>query len=100
MVDYRIQIISNISPKETDSEKTEPFVIVATNFNVVKVPELLRKVHFLKTKFQIFPIFLAFLRISFLENLLFTTKGTLTTIIKKNNHFLCKSKSIKFYQNL
>ena len=51
-----------------------------------------------KEKSEIFPSFWVFLRIFFLENYDFslTTKATLTTIVKENNH-LCVPKPLKFH---
>ena len=68
-----------------------------------KSGNLLNALHILIKEKKISEIsnFLVFLRIFFLENYDLTmTMGTLTTIIKENNHFLCVLKPWKFHENL
>ena len=48
-----------------------------------------------KENFEKFPILWYFQE--FFSEKIMTTKGTLITIIKENNHFLCESKPLKFH---
>ena len=75
---------------------------------VIKIPLFVAKNHQqrsnqklgyqIKEKISINFLFLIFMKIFFLKNQVFiTAKVTFKTIIKENNHFVCKSKLLKYY---